>query len=66
LDSIDFDNLEKLSACEIGYDEDNLDLVLRVTHSGQEYLNQDHSHEDDANSDVGNSVLHDTVGFQPN
>jgi len=29
LDSIDFDNLEKLSACEIGYDED-LDLVLKV------------------------------------
>jgi hypothetical protein len=30
LDSIDFDNLEKLSACEIGYDEEHLDLVLKV------------------------------------
>ena len=29
LDSIDFTNLEKLSANEIGYDED-IDLVLRT------------------------------------
>lgn len=29
LDSIDFDNLDKLSACEIGYDEDHLEMVLR-------------------------------------
>ena len=29
LDNIDFDNLEKLSACDIGYDEE-LDLVLKA------------------------------------
>lgn len=35
LDGIDFQNLEKLSACEIGYDED-IDLVLRVGFDDEE------------------------------
>jgi hypothetical protein len=36
LDSIDFDNLEKLPSCEIGYDED-LDLMLKVGKNGREF-----------------------------
>jgi len=36
LESIDFDNLEKLPSCEIGYDED-LDLMLKVGKNGREF-----------------------------
>lgn len=42
LDGIDFQNLEKLSACEIGYDED-IDLVLRVGYDDEEAAEEEAS-----------------------